>query len=131
MREKGKSRAWVRRYCRTTSNVKYAGEAGQLASRTHGSGQCGGTLAEDQSHSHQYFPNHNKFLTQLFQHGLSRVLQIVVANTDHSQSSESRLYVFSPETTAKLRKFRLGTSRAKDPQAVICTILIVLQRMRS
>jgi len=36
------------------------------------------------------------------------------------QSSESRLYTFSPETKEKLRKFRLGTSRAKDPQAVIC-----------
>ncbi|KAK4692502.1 hypothetical protein P7C71_g4720, partial [Lecanoromycetidae sp. Uapishka_2] len=34
-------------------------------------------------------------------------------------SSESRLYTFSPETKEKLRKFRLGTSRAKDPQAVI------------
>lgn len=36
------------------------------------------------------------------------------------QSSESRLYTFSQETKDKLRKFRLGTSRAKDPQAVIC-----------
>lgn len=36
------------------------------------------------------------------------------------QSSESRLYTFSTETKEKLRKFRLGTSRAKDPQAVIC-----------
>jgi len=34
-------------------------------------------------------------------------------------SSESRLYTFSQETKDKLRKFRLGTSRAKDPQAVI------------
>ncbi|GCB26893.1 actin-depolymerizing factor gmf1 [Aspergillus awamori] len=33
--------------------------------------------------------------------------------------SESRLYSFSPETKEKLRKFRLGTSRAKDPQAII------------
>ena len=38
-----------------------------------------------------------------------------------SQSSEARLYTFSQETKDKLRKFRLGTSRAKDPQAVICT----------
>ncbi|MDI1486456.1 MAG: hypothetical protein OHK93_005684 [Ramalina farinacea] len=37
-------------------------------------------------------------------------------------SSESRLYTFSPETRDKLRKFRLGTSRAKDPQAVIYQI---------
>jgi hypothetical protein len=36
------------------------------------------------------------------------------------QSSESRLYTFADETKQKLRKFRLGTSRAKDPQAVIC-----------
>ncbi|KAK5689059.1 hypothetical protein LTR17_026560 [Elasticomyces elasticus] len=34
-------------------------------------------------------------------------------------SSESRLYTFSQETKDKLRKFRLSTSRAKDPQAVI------------
>lgn len=38
------------------------------------------------------------------------------------QASESKLYTFSPETKEKLRKFRLGTSRAKDPQAVICTL---------
>ncbi|KAF2238908.1 glia maturation factor beta [Viridothelium virens] len=37
-------------------------------------------------------------------------------------SSEARLYTFSPETKDKLRKFRLGTSRAKDPQAVIYSI---------
>ena len=37
------------------------------------------------------------------------------------QSSESRLYTISVETRTALRKFRLGTSRAKDPQAVICT----------
>ncbi|KAG9378309.1 hypothetical protein A1F94_011425 [Pyrenophora tritici-repentis] len=36
-------------------------------------------------------------------------------------SSEARLYTFSDETKTKLRKFRLGTSRANDPQAVICT----------
>ncbi|OQN97347.1 hypothetical protein B0A48_16411 [Cryoendolithus antarcticus] len=35
-------------------------------------------------------------------------------------SSESRLYTFSTPTKDKLRKFRLSTSRAKDPQAVIC-----------
>ncbi|KAL1304514.1 hypothetical protein AAFC00_003501 [Neodothiora populina] len=37
-------------------------------------------------------------------------------------ASESRLYSFSPETKTALRKFRLGTSRAKDPQAVIYQI---------
>ncbi|KAI5201622.1 glia maturation factor beta [Aureobasidium subglaciale] len=35
---------------------------------------------------------------------------------------EARLYTFSPETKTALRKFRLGTSRAKDPQAVIYQI---------
>ncbi|THX26426.1 glia maturation factor beta [Aureobasidium pullulans] len=34
----------------------------------------------------------------------------------------ARLYTFSPETKTALRKFRLGTSRAKDPQAVIYQI---------
>ncbi|KAF2205465.1 glia maturation factor beta, partial [Delitschia confertaspora ATCC 74209] len=38
------------------------------------------------------------------------------------QSSEARLYTFSQETKDKLRKFRLGTSRAKGPQAVIYQI---------
>ncbi|KEQ71845.1 glia maturation factor beta, partial [Aureobasidium namibiae CBS 147.97] len=37
-------------------------------------------------------------------------------------ASEARLYTFSPETKAALRKFRLGTSRAKDPQAIIYQI---------
>ncbi|ESZ90824.1 GMF family protein [Sclerotinia borealis F-4128] len=37
-------------------------------------------------------------------------------------SSESRLYTFTTETKAHLRKFRLGTSRANDPQAVIYLI---------
>ncbi|KAH8728578.1 hypothetical protein GQ44DRAFT_701638 [Phaeosphaeriaceae sp. PMI808] len=37
-------------------------------------------------------------------------------------SSESRLYTFSDETKQKLRKFRLGTSRAKEAQAVIYEI---------
>ncbi|KAF4957756.1 hypothetical protein FGADI_2888 [Fusarium gaditjirri] len=35
-------------------------------------------------------------------------------------ASESRLYTFSGESKDHLRKFRLTTSRAKDPQAVIC-----------
>ncbi|KAJ5619984.1 hypothetical protein N7510_003968 [Penicillium lagena] len=39
--------------------------------------------------------------------------------------SESRLYSFSPETREKLRKFRLSTSRAKDPQAIICAIYLL------
>ncbi|EPE35782.1 Actin depolymerizing protein [Glarea lozoyensis ATCC 20868] len=34
-------------------------------------------------------------------------------------SSEARLYTFSQESKDHLRKFRLGTSRANDPQAVI------------
>ncbi|KAJ5893623.1 hypothetical protein N7495_005314 [Penicillium taxi] len=33
-----------------------------------------------------------------------------------------RLYTFSPDTKEKLRKFRLTTSRAKDPQAIIYII---------
>ncbi|PSS16668.1 hypothetical protein M430DRAFT_59110 [Amorphotheca resinae ATCC 22711] len=37
-------------------------------------------------------------------------------------SSEARLYTFSQETKDHLRKFRLGTSRSNDPQAVICMI---------
>ncbi|TKX22017.1 actin-depolymerizing factor gmf1 [Elsinoe australis] len=36
------------------------------------------------------------------------------------QSSEARLYTFSPETKAALRKFRLSTSRSNKPQARIC-----------
>ncbi len=36
------------------------------------------------------------------------------------QSAEARLYTFSQETKDHLRKFRLGTSRASGPQAVIC-----------
>ncbi|PPJ60682.1 hypothetical protein CBER1_03463 [Cercospora berteroae] len=38
-------------------------------------------------------------------------------------SSESRLYTISTETKDKLRKFRLGTSRAKGPQAQASTQL--------
>ncbi|KAM3539740.1 hypothetical protein ARSEF1564_007357 [Beauveria bassiana] len=38
---------------------------------------------------------------------------------DSLKASESRLYTFSGETKEHLRKFRLSTSRAKDPQAVI------------
>ncbi|KAF2645550.1 glia maturation factor beta [Massarina eburnea CBS 473.64] len=37
-------------------------------------------------------------------------------------SSEARLYTFSDETKTKLRKFRLGTSRAKGPQAILYEI---------
>ncbi|RYC63024.1 hypothetical protein CHU98_g3197 [Xylaria longipes] len=35
-------------------------------------------------------------------------------------SSEARLYTFSEQTREHLRKFRLTTSRASGPQAVIC-----------
>ncbi|KAJ5327463.1 Glia maturation factor beta [Penicillium brevicompactum] len=42
--------------------------------------------------------------------------------------SDSRLYSFSPETKEKLRKFRLGTSRAKDAQAIICETPTPLRR---
>lgn len=38
--------------------------------------------------------------------------------------ADNRLYTFSPETREELRKFRLGTSRAKDPQARICASLL-------
>ncbi|KAJ5832738.1 hypothetical protein N7474_001049 [Penicillium riverlandense] len=44
--------------------------------------------------------------------------------------SESRLYSFSPETREKLRKFRLSTSRAKDPQAIIYIIDTKTQEIR-
>jgi len=37
-------------------------------------------------------------------------------------ASEPRLYTFSDETKNKLKKFRLGTSRAKEPQAIIYQI---------
>ncbi|KAF8854217.1 GMF family protein [Acephala macrosclerotiorum] len=37
-------------------------------------------------------------------------------------ASESRLYVFSQESKDHLRKFRLGTSRASTPNAVIYMI---------
>ncbi|KAG8627717.1 hypothetical protein KVT40_003590 [Elsinoe batatas] len=37
-------------------------------------------------------------------------------------SAEARLYTFSPETKAALRKFRLSTSRSNTPQARIYLI---------
>ncbi|EPE06049.1 gmf family protein [Ophiostoma piceae UAMH 11346] len=40
----------------------------------------------------------------------------------HPPASEARLYTFSQETKDQLRKFRLGTSRSSDPQAVIYLI---------
>ncbi|RDW69436.1 Glia maturation factor beta [Coleophoma cylindrospora] len=40
-------------------------------------------------------------------------------NDEQQQASESRLYTFSQESKDHLRKFRLGTSRSNDPQAVI------------
>jgi len=39
-----------------------------------------------------------------------------------SGQSEARLYTFTPETLAALKKFRLSTSRANQPQAVIYEI---------
>jgi len=54
--------------------------------------------------------------------------QLIKPHASHEQASESRLYTFSPETKAALRKFRLGTSRAKDAQAVICTVFVFLVR---
>ncbi|KAL4802359.1 hypothetical protein BDV18DRAFT_164181 [Aspergillus unguis] len=47
-----------------------------------------------------------------------------------TQSSE-RLYAFSPETKEKLRKFRLTTSRAKEPQAVIYIVDTKTQEIRA
>ncbi|GAB7338600.1 hypothetical protein MBLNU457_5336t1 [Dothideomycetes sp. NU457] len=44
-------------------------------------------------------------------------------------SSEARLYTFSQETKDALRKFRLGTSRAKDPQAVIYKKTMEIKRV--
>ncbi|KAJ5932212.1 Glia maturation factor beta [Penicillium verrucosum] len=44
--------------------------------------------------------------------------------------SDSRLYSFSPETKEKLRNFRLGTSRAKDAQAIIYIIDAKSQEIR-
>ena len=43
-----------------------------------------------------------------------------------TMASESRLYTFTQETKDHLRQFRLGTSRAKEPQAVICMYIICL-----
>lgn len=45
------------------------------------------------------------------------------------QGSEQRLYTFSDETKIALRKFRLSTSRAKDPQAVICAHPLLSRRI--
>ncbi|RDA95162.1 hypothetical protein CP533_1921 [Ophiocordyceps camponoti-saundersi (nom. inval.)] len=46
----------------------------------------------------------------------------LLANTASCQASESRLFKFSGETKDHLRKFRLTTSRSKEPQAVIYMI---------
>jgi hypothetical protein len=46
---------------------------------------------------------------------------LVKLTAPRSQASESRLYTFSGESKDHLRKFRLTTSRATGPQAVICT----------
>ncbi|KXX77847.1 Actin-depolymerizing factor gmf1 [Madurella mycetomatis] len=45
-----------------------------------------------------------------------------MVHTPTAPSSEARLYTFSQETKDHLRKFRLGTSRSNDPQAVIYMI---------
>ncbi|KAL4779216.1 hypothetical protein BJX76DRAFT_341436 [Aspergillus varians] len=45
--------------------------------------------------------------------------------------SSERLYAFSPETKEKLRKFRLGTSRAKEPQALIYIVDTKSQEIRA
>jgi len=58
----------------------------------------------------------------LMQYGkIQRVAALQDICAYYLQASESRLYTFSDETKQKLRKFRLGTSRSNDPQAVICT----------
>ncbi|KAK5044449.1 hypothetical protein LTR84_011263 [Exophiala bonariae] len=44
--------------------------------------------------------------------------------------SESRLYTFSQETKEQLRKFRLGTSRAKTPLAKIYQIDVKTQEIK-
>ncbi|KAI1608164.1 hypothetical protein EDD36DRAFT_500121 [Exophiala viscosa] len=44
--------------------------------------------------------------------------------------SDSRLYTFSQETKEQLRKFRLGTSRAKTPMAKIYQIDIKTQEIK-
>ncbi|KAF3894041.1 Glial factor naturation factor [Trichophyton interdigitale] len=53
-----------------------------------------------------------------------------LADATIHKPSDTRLYSFSPETTEKLRKFRLGTSRAKDPQAMIYMIDAKSQEIR-
>ncbi|KAL4968710.1 GMF family protein [Aspergillus stella-maris] len=45
--------------------------------------------------------------------------------------SSERLYAFSPETRERLRKFRLTTSRAKEPQAVIYVVDTKNQEIRA
>ncbi|OJI96175.1 hypothetical protein ASPVEDRAFT_35536 [Aspergillus versicolor CBS 583.65] len=45
--------------------------------------------------------------------------------------SSERLYAFSPETKERLRKFRLGTSRAKEPQALIYIVDTKSQEIRA
>ncbi|KAH7626146.1 hypothetical protein B0T09DRAFT_350141 [Sordaria sp. MPI-SDFR-AT-0083] len=45
-------------------------------------------------------------------------------------ASEARLYTFSQETKDHLRKFRLGTSRSNDPQAVIYLIDKITKEIR-
>ena len=57
----------------------------------------------------------------MVRHRSTPIINHTLAN-HAQQASESRLYTFSQETKDALRKFRLSTSRAKDPQAIICEL---------
>lgn len=67
--------------------------------------------------------------SQAYNHGTQLISPVHISHpishvpAAHStlQASEQRLYTFTPDTKAALRKFRLGTSRAKDAQAQICS----------
>ena len=71
--------------------------------------------------SHKLYPAHSS-LDTLPWHVSKLQRMFHTSRLTPLQSSESRLYTFSDETKQKLRKFRLGTSRAKDPQAIICML---------
>ncbi|KAI4153392.1 MAG: hypothetical protein LQ340_002339 [Diploschistes diacapsis] len=64
------------------------------------------------------------FSSETCRHELDTDVRLLLSSADDVMmpASESRLYTFSPETRAALRKFRLGTSRAKDAQAVVYQI---------
>ncbi|KAK5200305.1 hypothetical protein LTR96_009696 [Exophiala xenobiotica] len=59
------------------------------------------------------------------------VVWVMVLMDFGKSSSESRLYTFSQETKDQLRKFRLGTSRAKTPMAKIYQIDIKTQEIKA